>query len=122
VIQGRVVGLEARVNVTFRLPGQPGIAIEFVVDTGFAGALALPPAAITTLLLPFHQRITSRLADGSRKMTDVYRATIDWNGAVLDVAVLAMGDPPLLGTALLDGYNLDIDFLDRGDVRIQRCA
>jgi hypothetical protein len=32
-----------------------------------------------------------------------------------------MGDRPLLGTALLDGYNLNIDFLDRGDVRIQRC-
>lgn len=122
MIRGRVVGLEARVNVTFRLPGQPGLAIEFIVDTGFAGALTLPPDAITALGLPFHQRITSRLADGSRKMTDVYRATVEWDGAVLNVAVLAMGNPPLLGTSLLAGYNLSIDFLDRGDVQIQRCS
>jgi clan AA aspartic protease len=121
VIQGRVVGFEARVNVSLRLPGQPGIAIEFVVDTGFAGALALPPAAVSALGLPFHQRITSRLADGSRKLTNVYRATIDWDGAVLNVALLALGDPALLGTSLLHGYNVNTDFLDQGDVRIQRC-
>jgi predicted aspartyl protease len=52
-------------------------------------------------------------------MTDVHRATIDWDGAVLDVAVLALGDRPLLGTALLDGYHLSVDFVAGGDVRIQ---
>ena len=52
-------------------------------------------------------------------MTDVYRATIDWDGAPLDVAVLAIGDRPLLGTALLDGYTLTIEFVASGTVRIQ---
>lgn len=54
-------------------------------------------------------------------MTDVYRATIDWDGALVDVAVLAIGDRPLLGTALLDGFNLNIEFSARGVVLIQRC-
>jgi predicted aspartyl protease len=35
VIHGRIVGLQARVAVTFRRAGQPDLAIEFVVDTGF---------------------------------------------------------------------------------------
>ena len=52
-------------------------------------------------------------------MTDVYRATIDWDGAPLDVAVLAIGDRPLLGTALLDGYTLTIEFVATVTVRIQ---
>jgi clan AA aspartic protease len=118
VIHGRVVGLQARVDVTFRRIGQPGIAIEFVVDTGFEGALALPPPAVAALGLALHQRIISKLADASRKMTDVYRATIDWDRAPLDVAVLAIGDRPLLGTALLDGHTLSIDFVASGTVRI----
>src|SRR6266568_1179111 len=41
--------------------------------------------------------------------------------SVLHVAVLAIGDRPLLGTALLDGYNLSVDFVASGDVRIQAC-
>jgi clan AA aspartic protease len=113
------VGLQARVEVTFRPAGQPGLAIEFVVDTGFEGALALPSAAVAALGLPLHQSVISKLADGSRRMTDVYRATIEWDGTAVDVAVLALGDRPLLGTALLDGYNLSVDFVTGGDVRLQ---
>jgi clan AA aspartic protease len=96
------------VNVTVRRAGQPGIAIEFVIDTGFEGALVLPAAAVAALGLSLHQRVISKLADGSRRMTEVYRATIDWDGAIIDVAVLAMrcsrwvtvpGSEPLCWTA-----------------------
>lgn len=66
MIIGKVVGLQARVEVTFHTAGQPGLAIEFVVDTGFEGALALPPAAVAVLGLPHHQTIISKLADASR--------------------------------------------------------
>ena len=81
--------------------------------------MALPPPAVAALGLALHQRIISKLADASRKMTDVYRATIDWDGAPPDVAVLAIGDRPLLGTALLDGYTLTIDSVASGTLRIQ---
>jgi predicted aspartyl protease len=53
---GTVHDLQARVNVVFRLPGRPDLAIECVVDTGFAGALTLPPSAVTALGLPFFRR------------------------------------------------------------------
>jgi len=56
VTGGTVIGLEARVNVTFRLPDRGDMQIEFVVDTGFAGALTLPPAAVEALGLTFFRR------------------------------------------------------------------
>jgi predicted aspartyl protease len=49
MIQGSVVELQARVDVRFRLPARPDFSIECVVDTGFEGALTLPPAAIAAL-------------------------------------------------------------------------
>ena len=83
--------------------------------SGFAGALTLPPAAVTALGLPYFTRSDANLADGSLISAAVHRATIVWDVAELDVAVLAIGQRPLLGTALLDGFNLNADFTDGGD-------
>jgi hypothetical protein len=56
VISGTVIDLQARVGVVFRLPGHSDVAIEFVVDTGFEGALTLPPVAVRAMGLPyFHE-------------------------------------------------------------------
>jgi clan AA aspartic protease len=117
--QGTVHQLQARVNVTFRLPHQPDIELEFVVDTGFEGALTLPPSAVRLLGLPFFQEIDANLADDTDVRTPAYIATILWNGREIPVAVLAMGRRPLLGTALLEDLRLTIDFTENGDVTIQ---
>lgn len=118
MITGTVVGLQALVSVTLQLPGQPDIAIEFVVDTGFEGALALPPKAVAALGLPFYQGIYANLADNSNVSVDAYRATIFWKGRELSAAVLAMGHRPLLGTALLAGNELVAQFVDNGLVTV----
>jgi clan AA aspartic protease len=78
VIRGRVVGLQIRADVIFRLPNQPDMAIEFVIDTGFEGALTLPPAAIATLGLPLLTDIHAKLADKSRRKVNAHLATILW--------------------------------------------
>jgi hypothetical protein len=52
----------------------------------------------------------ANLTDNSNIATDVYLATILWNGMELDVPVLAMGRRPLVGTALLKDYHLGVDF------------
>lgn len=120
MIQGSVVGLQARVNLVMRLPNRPDLQIEFVIDTGFEGALTLPPAAITALGLPYLIQINANLANNSSVVADVFQATIVWDGAERDVAVLAMGRRPLVGTALLDGFNLNADFEDGGLLTLQR--
>jgi clan AA aspartic protease len=119
MIRGHVVGLQAQVEVIFQLPHQPNLRIRFVVDTGFAGALTLSVAAVAALGLRFHGQVATSLADDSSAKVDVYEADIVWDGRAMTVAVLAMGRRPLLGTALLDGFNLNADFIDNGGVTIQ---
>lgn len=118
MISGRVVGLQARLSVIVRIPGNAAIEIECVVDTGFEGFLTLPPAAITKLGLPYLARIDANLADNSSVATNAYLATIFWNGVEREVAVLGMGTRPLIGTALLEDYHLSIDFCNGGTVLI----
>ncbi len=119
-MQGLVQDLQARVEVVFRLPGQPNLAIECVVDTGFAGALTLSPEAVNALGLPFFQEIEANLANDADVRTAVHIATIVWQGRELEVAVLAMGRRPLLGTALLDGNHIGADFTDDGEVAVEK--
>ena len=118
MISGRVVGLQARLNVLVRIPGNAAIEIECVVDTGFEGFLTLPPAAISKLELPYLARIDANLADNSSVATNVYLATIFWNGMEREIAILAMGTRPLIGTALLEDYHLSIDFCNGGTVLV----
>jgi clan AA aspartic protease len=120
MIQGRVRGLRLHVEILFRLTGQPDLEIDFVIDTGFQGALTLPTADVATLQLPLLTRFSVRLADGSIVWVPVHQATILRDRQDTDVAVFAMGLRPLLGTALLDGFNLNADFTDGGAVSLQR--
>jgi clan AA aspartic protease len=117
---GLVSQLHALVSIPFRVLGQPDIAIEFVVDTGFAGFLTLPTPAISALHLPLIRAVPANLADDSSVLVFVHAATIDWNGEEREVEVMALGRRPLLGTLLLDGHDLAIQFADGGLVTIDR--
>lgn len=110
---------QAVVGVPFRVPGQPDFSLEFVVDTGFAGYLTLPPAAVAALGLPFLRRVSANLANDSTVLVSAHTATIVWDGAERDVQVLATGRRPLLGTLLLDGHELNIQFAGGGAVTIE---
>lgn len=118
MIEGRVVGLQARVDLVLRLPGQPDLQIECVIDTGFEGALTLPPGAVMALHLPYLTHLAANLADDTDIQVDVYGATVLWDGRTQEVAVLALGQRPLVGTALLAGYHLGVDFAEGGAVRV----
>jgi clan AA aspartic protease len=98
--------------------GRPDLSIEFVVDTGFAGYLTLPTPAVSALNLPLLRAIPANMADDRNVMVFVHAATIVWNGGERDVEVLAVGRRPLLGTSLLDGHDLGIQFTDGGLVSI----
>ena len=118
MITGGVSGRRVLVSLPIRIAGQPDIAIEFVLDTGFAGFLTLPAAAIATLGLPFSHSINANLADGSRIRVDVHLADILWNGEERHIEILATGLRPLLGTLLLDGSDVSIQFTEGGLVAI----
>jgi clan AA aspartic protease len=118
VIHGTVVDLQARINVRLLTEGRSDIAVECVVDTGFEGALTLPPELVADLKLPYLTRISANLADDSSIKTKLHLATILWHGVEREVIVLAMGRRPLLGTALIEDYHLSVDFHEGGSVII----
>ncbi len=103
-------------NVILRLPQGSDLEVECVVDTGFEGFLTLPPAMIRELDLSYVARIDANLADDSTIAAYAYLITIVWNGAEREIAVLRIGCRPLIGTALLEGCHLGIDFCDGGAV------
>ena len=118
MMTGTVTDLHAILPVTLRLPNQGELSLEFIVDTGFTGFLTLPPKAIAALNLPFAESIPASLADDSEIQLPVYEAIILWNGTATEVRVLATGRRPLLGTALLQGQELVVQFVESGLVSV----
>src|SRR5688572_27031686 len=115
---GKVVGHHPRIAVRFRLNSGAVIEVEHVIDTGFEGALTLQEDAVLAMGLPLEHQIPATLADGSHILVDVYRAKIDWHNRIVEVAVLAMGERPLLGSALLESSFLSIRYEEGGEVQI----
>ena len=88
MIHGTVVGLQARMSLIILPPEHSGVEIECVIDTGFEGFLTLPPSVIATLGLPYLININANLANNSSIETDVYLATVVWNGVERNIAAI----------------------------------
>ncbi|MCW3054291.1 MAG: clan aspartic protease, family [Chthonomonadales bacterium] len=116
---GQVIAHHARLSIRFRLPGQPDLEIDSVIDTGFIGYLTLPMAAVLAMNLPFIRRMPVNLADNSTITVEVYAATILWNGEEREQEVLATGIHPLIGTLLLEGSELNVQFAEGGLVTVE---
>lgn len=105
--------------------GQPRIAvsifgnrgeltIDAVIDTGFDGSLCLPLSLAIPLGLELHGRINYELADGTIKRELTFEATIRLGEAMNQVEIsLTESEDALLGSELLDGYVLEIDYSNR---------
>jgi clan AA aspartic protease len=120
MVYGRLIGAKATVSVIFRLPEQPNFSLDFFIDTGFNSYLTLPPQAVSAMNLPLHSSIPARLAHGSQVILSIHLATIVWNNVEKQVPILASGNKPLLGTAMMKGYHLEIDFEDNGLVSLEK--
>jgi clan AA aspartic protease len=117
MISGIVTDRHAIVSIIFRTSFRSDLSIDFVIDTGFTDELCLPPEAVSLLGLPFKYAIPANLADNSRVLLPVHEALILWNGEEREVSVLATGRRPL-GTALLEEYELVVQFTEGGLVTI----
>ena len=111
---GRIEDGYPVLSITFRIPNQPDLRIDCVIDTGFAGFLTLPSAAVTALGLPFFYHLPANLADDTNITVNVHTATVLWQGVEREVEVLAMGKRPLIGRALLADNRLGIEFWNGG--------
>ena len=120
MIEG-IVNAAHETVLTLRLQGQAGhtLEIDAVVDTGFSRFVTLPPATVTELGLAFTGINRVVLADGSEVTVDVYGVTVLWDDQTRDVVAYAADTTPLIGMAMLDRHNLNIEVESGGRVVIQ---
>jgi predicted aspartyl protease len=82
------------------------------VDTGFNGDLELPEALRPYLNARFLAATEWLLAGGQRSVEDTYEVDFPFDGAVLVVeATFVADDSILIGTGLMAGYRLTVDFV-----------
>jgi clan AA aspartic protease len=85
--------------------------LSCVIDTGYTGTLVLPQRVAGDLGLTYAGSVRARLADGSLVVLPRYKAEISWAGEARTVLAAAVSaDVTLVGTALLDGHRLTIDY------------
>src|SRR5262245_42134721 len=104
MIVGIVQRREALIRLMVRGPSGRQQEIEAVVDSGYTGWLTLPPVVITNLDLRWQTFGRGILADGSVSAFDVYQAKVVWDGRVRAVFADEFTATPLIGMALLRGY------------------
>jgi len=113
LVTGRVDGqLRALLRVTVAASADgPRTEVEAWVDTAFNGGLTLPRSVAAGLGLPQDAASEALLADGSRVALEAFGCGLDWFGATYRVqAVTTDGVFPLLGTQLLAGRRLTVDY------------
>lgn len=112
--------LEAVIRLTVSGFGGQEIEADFIIDTGFSGHLSLRPDQVAALALLPKDLVAAIMADGSAHDVTLYDAVVRWDG--VDVIVSVVGDDadPLIGMDLLRGFNLSIDVVEGGEVRITR--
>jgi clan AA aspartic protease len=119
VITGRVKDREARIELRVRGTGKRERTIPAVIDTGFTAFLTLPPALIASLGLTWKSSGRGILADGSECLFDVYAGKVVWDGKVRNILIDEADTDPLVGMALLTGYELKVQICPGGKVRIK---
>ena len=120
MITGAVKSDEARIRLTVKGRRGREQEVEAVIDSGFTGALTLPPALIATLGLRWRSVDRATLADGSTCVFHVYVGKLDWDGRVRTILVAEANADPLVGMRLLRGHELKMEVRARGKVTIKR--
>ena len=95
-------------------------SFEAIIDTGFNGALTLRPSWIDELGLPPAGKEPVTLADGREIITSLYDAYIILDDRAYQITVAEAAATPLLGTDLLWGFSLYIEFQANGPVEIEQ--
>jgi clan AA aspartic protease len=120
MITGVVRDNEARIQLKVLGPRGQEQEFEAVIDTGYTAWLTLPRALIDELGLRWQSLEPGTLADGSEHLFDVYEGTVLWNRQALRIAIDEADTEPLVGMALLSGYELKIEVRSRGKVTVRR--
>lgn len=119
MMNGSVSGdYEPLVTLVVRSPSGRGYEFVAQIDTGFGGGLTLPPEIIDHLGLTWQEQGQVTLADGTVATTDIYDGIVVWDGRPRSVPIESADVDPLVGTQLLAGHRLTVDFRPGGRVAV----
>ena len=94
-------------------PSREGNRTDIVVwiDAAFNGGLVIPRKQIVELRLVRESSAEAILADGHAIELETFACFFDWFSDCYETQIVANdGEYPLLGTMLLNGHRLDIDY------------
>src|SRR6187431_2045987 len=120
MIAGQVRGDEGIIRLTIKGSGRRQQECEAIIDTGYTGSLTLPSAVISALALKWLSVGRGQLADGSDCLFDVYEANVVWDRKVRRVLISETEADPLVGMALLEGFELKMQVQSGGKITIKR--
>ena len=95
------------------------VTVEFVIDTGFDGELALPASLLVRINSAFIGERYVYMADMSLRLVKHYRAMLDWQDEERVVEIMELDGRPLVGTLFLRGNLIQIEMEDGGEVLIE---
>ncbi len=94
--------------------------LVFVIDTGFTGYLAVTREMLRQLGLPISGSQRSILADGLTSRCDVVVVTVDWDGVGRTFEAQVFDGDPLIGTRLLEGFDVSVSMNEGGIAEITK--
>ena len=102
-------------RITVLLSGNRGeTTIDALIDTGFDGALCVPIPAAIPLGLELYGDHYYELADGTVRHDVTFQGIIYLDEEACQIEIsLTESEDALLGSELLDGYVLEIDYGNR---------
>jgi clan AA aspartic protease len=104
--------LNARLEAWLQIKATNGEIVEYLIDTGFNGSLMLPRSEATRLGLAVLGRVPIIGVGRTRSIADIAELEVEWLGARRAVEVIISdGDDALLGTEMLDGSRLVVDYI-----------
>lgn len=111
---------EGHPRAVLDLPSAAGpLEVEFIVDTGFEGDLALPHALAGRLGVErfgFRRRI---IAGGAVVNCPFYEILLEDDESARRVEVLVLEGRPLLGTTFLQDCLLQVEIVEGGEVLVE---
>ncbi len=115
--------LRTLVEVTIKDSNGVFRSLPAIVDTGSQFSLVLPREINSRLGLELKDSARLVRAAGSvNQLAAAYRAEIIWDGYNKEIEVVEMNNPPLIGTELLEGYNINIEMRRAGRVVLEPLA
>ncbi len=102
-----------RLPLSASLDGQRTELVAWI-DTAFNGGIAIPRKHVAALRLSKQSSSEAILADGRCVELETFTCFLDWFGNTYETQIAASdGEYALLGTMLLEGRHLDIDYAAR---------